>query len=716
MYYGSYEDKKNLKELAAMAGVEDVHWVKKAINSTVFLQDPRRRKKLESFLSIKIQQNTKEHHAFLPAPLEKEVGQGDYQLCRVVTGRGPEYLASIRKPDAPEHGIIVGPSGAGKTTWLVNLGQSIHRQALNPETGERDDVVWFFDIEGQITYFIAAAGALGCEDILLMDVPRMFKLNRHFPPRVPDRLQYLTKVTAQDRECRYFRDFTMHMVRDNCYELLNRQGLFNERQLLEHIASKKFKPGTRNSQSQESILNRFRDTLQFMGSVYDTRRSHDLATLTKRSVVWMLAGLSSDHKSLFIGDILLWLKECMPVSYSPRLKLVLIIDEFADFCNIERLKRADIQEPYLVAAARVFRKRGVSLMLGTQSVYTVPHVILSNISCFSLAFRPSEGYSMQILSRNLALTEDQAEYMMQMSDRKVVCRTKACPQPFLGDVGEISLPVATEEEIEQRLGQSQQVLDSLLEPEPEPGQPLLFAEEPTTEQQKALFAHYNLTKADLDYLEFLAQHPFLPLGELDRIDSLSEYKANLTRQRLTDTGPGLIRVHRISTGKKGGPVSTVELPAHTLQLLDRLRIKYPRPEGHGKAEHKFWQHTIYRWAIEQGHVPKIEYRLNGKSVDVGIEWDEKKVALEVALEDMEKEINNLLKDLEAGWNQIIFCTLTDKETSRLKNEIGARFGTKLLQNGKVAFMKLSTFLRDREVPKESRRAADTDMSSGSMQV
>jgi hypothetical protein len=693
MYYGSYQDKEYFKELAAKAGMDKVHWVKKAINSTPYLQDPRRREKLQRFLSIKIQQIVKEEHAYLPAPGEDVISQGDYSLCRVVTGRGPEYPAKVKKDAAPEHGIVVGPSGAGKTTWLVNLGQSIHRQALNPDTDERDEVVWFFDIEGQIPYFVAAAGALGCQDILLIDVPRMFKFNRYFPPTVPDRLRYITKVTAQDRESRYFRDFTMHMVRDACYELLNRQGVFNERQLLEHISSKKFKPGTRNSQSQESINNRFRDTLQFLGPLYDTCRSHNLAALTKRSVVWMLGGLSSDHKSLFIGDILLWLKECLPVSYSPKFKLVLIIDEFADFCNIERLKRADLQEPFLVDAARVFRKRGVSLMLGTQSVYTVPHVILSNISCFWLAFRPSEGYSMRILSQNLALTAEQAEYMMQMSDRQVVCRTKACPQPFLGDVGQITLPLATDVEINQRLEQSQRVLDSLLEPEPEPDQPLLFAQEPTAEQQKALFTHYNLTKADLDYLEFLAQHPFLPIGELDRIDSLSEYKANLIRQRLMDTGPGLIRIHRISTGKKGGPVSTVELPAHTLQLLDRLQIKYPQPVGHGSPEHKFWQHAIHRWAIQQGHVPKIECWLNGKSVDVGIEWDEKKVAIEIALEDMGKEISNLIKDMEAGWDQVVFCVLTDKELNRLRNEIAKRFGTKLLESGKVSFMNLSTFLR-----------------------
>jgi hypothetical protein len=691
--YGDYQDKKYFKELAAKAGEEDTPWVKNTISSVLFLQDVENRRRLQKFLSVKIQQRVKEDHSFLPAPPREEISQGDYELARVVTGLGPEHPAKVSKDIAPEHGIIIGPSGAGKTTKLTDLGQQIHRNGINPETGKRQTSVWFFDSEGQLPRFMAAPGASGCDDVLLIDVPRMFRFNRYFPPGVPDHLRYITKVVAQDRESRYFRDFTMHLVRDACFELYNKQGRFNERQLLEHIASKKFKPGTRNYLGQESIVNRYQDALQYLSMVYDTHRSHDLAALTKRSVVWMLGGLSSDHKSMLLGDITLWLKESMPVSYSPELKLVLIIDEFADFCNIQRLQRADIQEPFLVDAARVFRKRGVSLILGTQSVYTVPRPILSNISCFWLVFRPADGYSMQVLAQHLCLDSEQVDYMMEMPERQVVCKTRNCPRAFLGHVGEINLPVAMDEEVAKRLEESQRVLDSLLEPEPEPNQPLLFPQGMTVEQQDALFTHYNLTKAELDYLEFLAQHPFLPLGDLDSIDSLSEYKAHIIRQKLIDTGPGLIRVHRITTGQKGGPVSTIELLPHTLRMLDKLQVKYAEPTGHGSIEHKFWQHNAFNWAIQtKGHPARIEYWLNSKSVDVGIEWDEKKVALEIAMEDMEKELNNLIRDLEAGWDQVVFCVLTDKELNRLRNEIAKRFGSNLLDTGKVAFMNLSTFL------------------------
>ena len=73
------------------------------------------------------------------------------------------------------------------------------------------------------------------------------------------------------------------------------------------------------------------------------------------------------------------------------------------------------------------------------------------------------------------------------------------------------------------------------------------------------------------------------------------------------------------------------------------------------------------------------------------------MALEIALEDMEKELSNLVRDLEAGWDQVVFCVLTDNELNRLKNEIAKRFGSKLLDSEKVAFMKLSRFL-EREKP------------------
>ena len=711
--YGDYKNKKYFRERAAKGGVENVPWVKQAINSTLFLQDPKKRAKLEKYLAIKIQQNVKEDHPFLPAPSIELISQGDYELFKVVTGRGSEYPAMVSKALLTEHGIVVGSSGAGKTTWLVAIGQQIHRKGLNPTTGEREVAVWFFCTEGQIPAFISPPTAIGCQDFLTIDVPRVFRFNRYKGPPGTDEKRYISKLITQDRECRYYRDYIANALKNACYELLNRQGIFNERQLLEHIAAKSFKRGSRESQCQESILNRLQSAIEYMGAVYDTTRSHDLATLTKRSVVWMLHGLSSDDIATFVGDLILWLKEFMPVCYQPTLKLVLIMDEFTHICNISRCVRADIREPYMLDATRTFRKRGISLLLGTQSVYTVPNVILSNLSCFWMAYRPIEGYSLEILSKNLTLNYDQANYMMEMPLRYVVCKTKICPKAFLADVGEINLPIATDQEMAERREETQRILDSLLEPEPD--QPSLFSEELSLDRLDALFTHYKLTKAHLDYLELVVQNPLLPVTKLNEISPFTSYKSDSLRDQLANTGPGLLQTHRITTGKKGGPLSVVVLTDAGQRIVDKLNIKHPEPLGHGGVEHKFWQYAAFRWAVgEKGFPAKIEKWQNGKSVDVGVEWHEKKVALEIALNDMEKELNNLVCDLEAGWDQVIFCVLTEKERVCLKDKIDNMYGGELFANDKVGFMKLSVFLeceayktKPKSKPKGQKNAEQT---------
>jgi hypothetical protein len=394
----------------------------------------------------------------------------------------------------------------------------------------------------------------------------------------------------------------------------------------------------------------------------------------------------------------------MPVLHDPAVVLALLIDEMRDICNLQRLKRADFQEPYLVEAFRKCRKRGISLVIGTQELHSVPRVILSNIDGFWMVFRPADGYSRGVVSDNLMLQRDQIEFTTELPPHHVVCKTADYPKAFLGSVGEIRLPLASEEEIAERKEYTQKVLDSFLEPEPESSQLDLFSGRPTHQQAETLYGYYDLDKHCLDYLQFLAKttNTLLPITELDEANHLSQYMALRLRRQLQDTGPGLIRIHRLSTGKRGGPLSVVEITEAGYHLLNKLRVPSHRPAGHGGIDHSFWQHAIYRWALARGYPAEIEKWQNGKSVDVGIEWDEKKVAVEVALEDMEKEMSNLIKDLESGWDQIVFTALSEKELNELKNQIAKRFGTDVLETKKVAFMKLSTFLDAKKAPEDKR--------------
>ena len=239
MSYGDYHDKKQLREMAAKARAEGIPWVKEMVNSTLFLQNPKRRQGLLKFLSLMLQLNVKEDHPYVVASTQERISHGVYILCDVITGKGPEYPARIKRIHLPLHGACTGPTGSGKTTVLIQLAKAIHRDGLDPHTGRRTTSVWFFNTEGQIPAFLAAAGAVGCHDILIIHVKEMFKLNRWKAPAGISQKEHITKLTIQDRETRYMRDYMMYVLRDAAFELLNRQGIFNERQLLEHISSKK---------------------------------------------------------------------------------------------------------------------------------------------------------------------------------------------------------------------------------------------------------------------------------------------------------------------------------------------------------------------------------------------------------------------------------------------------------------------------------------------
>jgi len=91
-------------------------------------------------------------------------------------------------------------------------------------------------------------------------------------------------------------------------------------------------------------------------------------------------------------------------------------------------------------------------------------------------------------------------------------------------------------------------------------------------------------------------------------------------------------------------------------------------------------------------------------VDVGIDWGDEKIAIEIALgPNLDKEMTNLIKDLECGWDTVVFATLTDNEENQLRNMIADRFGAELLKTDKVGFVRLSRFLETQPKKTESNR-------------
>lgn len=179
--------------------------------------------------------------------------------------------------------------------------------------------------------------------------------------------------------------------------------------------------------------------------------------------------------------------------------------------------------------------------------------------------------------------------------------------------------------------------------------------------------------------------------ERDVKHGYSAWKGNKLRGQLEQEG--LISFHRVPTGLKGKVFTLTEVTNKGYLLLEKLQVSVRRPPGNGGFIHKWWQYGVYAWAVRHGYPAKIEEEVDGKAVDVGIHWEERWTAVEIVMgKKLNKELYNLGKDLERGFDRIVFCAVHQRTLEELRNKIEEEFNERILESGQVEFMRLRRFL------------------------
>jgi len=208
---------------------------------------------------------------------------------------------------------------------------------------------------------------------------------------------------------------------------------------------------------------------------------------------------------------------------------------------------------------------------------------------------------------------------------------------------------------------------------------------------------YPISKPLLDYLVVCADDWTMPVTARDKKHGISTGVGNRYRKRLA--AEGLLRFHCVLTGRRGGQLQVTEVTEEAHKLLERIEAKVKRPPGRGGFEHRLWQYIVHCWAVRQGYPSTIEQEVAGKPVDVGVIWDEKRVAVEIVVKGIEKELFNL-KDLERSWDQIVFCAVNQETLDRVREKILDTFGDELIRQDKVRFVRLNRFLEKKPKGKQ----------------
>jgi hypothetical protein len=149
-------------------------------------------------------------------------------------------------------------------------------------------------------------------------------------------------------------------------------------------------------------------------------------------------------------------------------------------------------------------------------------------------------------------------------------------------------------------------------------------------------------------------HPFL--GKTERLRALFGTSAS-KGQRMANSvlHAGYVKEHDVQVGGRGGATKLWEITEKGYAAIGFPRRVLP---GKGDLPHKFLQHKVAEKLSDWGFKPRIEYFQNGKSVDVGIESETGPTAVEIAT-TAGNEVNNLLKDVEAGFSRALILAINE---------------------------------------------------------
>lgn len=86
----------------------------------------------------------------------------------------------------------------------------------------------------------------------------------------------------------------------------------------------------------------------------------------------------------------------------------------------------------------------------------------------------------------------------------------------------------------------------------------------------------------------------------------------------------------------------------------------------------------------------IEQWIDGKGVDVGLEIDGKKVAVEIVIKQEEKQETNISRDVAVGFDEVVFYCEDQETLERLKKRLEESFGDTYIN--RVRFKLLKGFL------------------------
>ncbi len=341
--------------------------------------------------------------------------------------------------------------------------------------------------------------------------------------------------------------------------------------------------------------------------------------------------------------------------------------------------------------AGVIRGSGKGLGVIVQTMQGLSKRLLPNLAT-KIMGRLGSHDDYARLGADLAMNPSQIEW----------ARRKLKPGMFVVQVSEgdwrepclISVPLLNMPNVvsDEEAAESVRTLDSLpVVPAPEydnwEPQHIIHAITPTTKEKKDSQGEDDPTPRHpnaplpmelLEYLKSIARKPFLNATERDANNDVTASKGNTIRKKLIQQR--LVNPISINPGSgRGRSFQLLELTEKGIDLLSDYSVKPSAGHGRGKLAHRWWAWSISKWLNGQGLKSVIEDDFLGARVDISATTENQKIGIEIEL-SRGHELENISKDLAAGFSQVVSLVKDPAAVQRVKAKLEKELGS---HNGSV---------------------------------
>ncbi len=450
--------------------------------------------------------------------------------------------------------LLVSQSGGGKTTFVHFLAFQLIVAGCN---------VWICDMyKAQIRSLQYALARQSSSIVILR--PSDWRINPLQPSGVHPRTHLNTIVDLLARILGVPPRARM-ILNQGCQSLYDRFGIWESESKKEYPCLFDLYEWVRtkqglNAAARDSILDRMASLLlSLTPQVAAYSRGWDYLDLAHHSIVFEMRGAAENIKQLLLEPAMFSVMQSRVEHGIPNapLSLFTLLEDGQRFLNEDQAVSGSITP--LTELAGVIRGAGLGLGILVQSVHSLSKSLIPNLS-IKLFGRLGSDDDYRAMAGHLGMSQKQLSWVRKHLKTGMFAgqiATSDWREPFIFRAPNIQIPDRVNE---KAVVESQKPLSSL---------PVIPAEKyanwrprpiETVSQSRAKERSnsktLNLTEAEVRFLKAILKHPGKPSSTYSKLAKLNGQRAVDARKVLVKKG--LIREHRIATGKRGRTAIVLE--------------------------------------------------------------------------------------------------------------------------------------------------------------